>query len=176
MREALSTLAMSIALGAGLGACDKVLGIEELSREGAVFVDSGGTIDPFFCNDDSDFEPNDSSGIATPTGVGNQLPDVSLLELAICPSTDVDFFQFAVPVSQVVDVTASIDFAASDGDLELDLLFVDGTPIVSGIIVGPDPGFKEANVSGLETGTYFVRVRSTDGSENNYTINIRLDF
>ena len=49
MREIVSTLLLSVALGAGLGACDKVLGIEELSGEGTVKVSDAnrGQIDAF---------------------------------------------------------------------------------------------------------------------------------
>ena len=97
---------------------------------------------------------------------------VRLVSLAICPSTDQDFFRFDIEVN-ATDATVEIEYQANRGTLSLDLLNESGSSISSGIAVGGNENLVRAAVPNLPTGTYFAHVRSEgEGVENNYSMEI----
>lgn len=126
----------------------------------------------FTCANDSEIEPNESLSDPTLTSIPQVQTSVRLVSLAICPSTDQDFFRFDIETN-ATDATIEIEYQANRGTLRLDLLNDSGSSISSGIAVGGNENIVRAAVPNLPTGTYFAHVRSEgDGVENNYSIEI----
>lgn len=126
----------------------------------------------FSCANDSEIEPNESLNDPTLTSIPQVQNSVRLVSLAICPSTDQDFFRFDIEVN-ATDATVEIEYQSNRGTLRLDLLNESGSSISTGIAVGGNEDLVRAAVPNLPTGTYFAHVRSEgEGVENNYSIEI----
>jgi hypothetical protein len=127
----------------------------------------------FTCENDSSLEPNDAPNQAYITPIPNAGLTYALFGLSVCPGTDVDHFKFGVNAAANLEVTV---VGLSDRmSLRLDLLNSSGTVIYSGTPVnGSEQQVKmEMGSNRLGIGDYFVRVRSSDGVENNYNITIK---
>lgn len=127
----------------------------------------------FSCQNDSQLEPNDAPNQAYITSIPDARPDDSLLGMAICPSTDVDHFKFGVDAAANLQI--SVVGLSDRAPLQVDLLNSGGSVIMSGTPVqGAEQQVKlEMGSNRLGTGDYFVRVRSSDNTENNYNLEIK---
>ncbi len=126
----------------------------------------------FVCNNDSDFEPNESLGDPTLTTIPAVDTSVRYVSLAICPTTDQDFFRFEV-ATNATNVTAEIEYQAGRGTLALDILNNTGVSISSAQAVGGNPNILRAAIPNLPVGIYFAQVRAGEaGVQNNYSIEI----
>lgn len=127
----------------------------------------------FTCSNDSETEPNES--LNDPTLIIPRTDKASRLVLAICPSTDQDFFSFDIE-TKGTDVVVEIAYQANRGTLLLDLLNSTGSSISAGIPVAGNANIVRAAVPNLPIGTYLAHIRSEgDGVENNYTLEIAIN-
>ncbi len=137
--------------------------------------DGGGDVDAgggnVTCNDDSEIEPNNDTTSPTNTTIPLQELTYSLVGLAICPATDVDVFRFSTDVRDR-NLKAEISFDESVTTLQLEVLNNTGTTIRMGTPVSGSPGVVRAEVRSLPLGDYFVSVRSSNATENNYSIEL----
>ncbi len=132
----------------------------------------GGGGGPVTCNDDSMIEPNESITDPTLTSIPSVQPSVRLVSLAICPSTDQDFFHFEVTTNGT-NVTAEVEYDAASGLLALDVLNNGGVSISSAQPAAGNPNILRAAIPNLPIGIYYAQVRSAEsGVENNYSIEI----
>ena len=149
----------------------------ELKGDDTVRADAGpdqpdGNGGNFVCNNDSDFEPNESLGDPTITTIPEVDDSVRYVSLAICPSTDQDFFRFEV-ATNATNVTAEVEYQAGRGTLALDILNNTGVSISSAQPVGGNPNILRAAIPNLPVGIYFVQVRAgEEGVQNNYSVEI----
>ncbi len=135
-------------------------------------ADAGGDVGPVTCNDDSLIEPNESISDPTLTSIPEVQPSARLVSLAICPSTDQDFFKFEVTTNGT-NVTAEIEYQAASGLLALDVLNNSGVSISSAQPVAGNGNILRAAIPNLPIGIYFAQVRAAEsGVENNYVIEI----
>jgi hypothetical protein len=133
-------------------------------------ADGGGG--SFTCNNDSEIEPNESLSDPTLTAIPEAQASVRYVSLAICPSTDQDFFRFEI-ATNATNVTAEVEYQAGRGALALDILNNTGVSISSAQPVGGNPNILRAAIPNLPVGIYFAQVRSAeDGVQNNYSIEI----
>ena len=122
------------------------------------------------CNDDSSIEPNDTTGSAWTTPIPDTMPSVSLVQLAICPTSDLDLFRFRVEVNGK-NMKATVTTVVADGLLSLRILNGSGTAIATGQAIGANDIVVAVN--NLAIGTYFVEVGAGAADvKNNYTIDI----
>lgn len=126
----------------------------------------------FGCADDSALEPNQTTSNPTITSIPDLGTSYELINIAICPGSDVDVFSFRIEGAPA-DVSAEIEFDANVTVLRLAILTGAGATIVVGSQSGSDPNTVIANVLNLAPGTYYARVSSTQGIQNNY--DLRLD-
>lgn len=117
--------------------------------------------------DDSDPPPpvgcedgNDDTSTATALAVG-----ADPLDAEIC-SGDEDFYRFTIPADG--QVTATLTFTHADGDLDAELLDVDGAVLRSSSSSNDD----EVLELDLDAGDYGLRVYGYQGAENDYTVAI----
>lgn len=122
------------------------------------------------CNDDGVIEPNNSLADPTITTIPQLADTYRLVGLAICPSTDNDYFRFEIDVPGK-SVTIDVTYQASRGTLLLDMLDNSGTSVRKGSPTGGDPNVLRAQIPSTPQGVYFAHVRG-DGTQNNYSIEI----
>ena len=128
---------------------------------------------PFECADDSSVEPNDTIERATPTPIPVMADSYELGGLAVCPTVDVDIFEFAVTASGT-EVAVDIRYSAGRGGLLLDLVNAAGGVVATSAVVDGDLGHLRAAVPQAEPALFYARVRAaTMGIQNNYSIEIR---
>lgn len=135
-----------------------------------VVPDSG----PFVCNDDGAIDDNNTIGTATLTPIPDIRDDYELVGLAVCPTTDVDIYQFRVDQSGK-NLRVDIRFRPENGTLLLDVLNSSGLSITSGMAIGQDPDdptltVVQAVVMNMAADTYYAQVQATPGVQNNYGI------
>lgn len=121
------------------------------------------------CNDDTSIEPNDTTATAWTTPIPASRPDISLVQLAICPDTDKDLFRFGVEVNDK-NVRATVTTVVADGSLLLQVLNGAGAVIANGQATGADKIIVAVN--NLAIGTYYIQVSAPVGVQNNYTLDI----
>ena len=91
----------------------------------------------------------------------------SLAGLSIHDESDIDYYKFAIKEKGSADDWIAIDYKASLGDLDLEILDADGNVVAwSRTAENTDT----ASLKGLETGDYYIRVTGYDGAANNYTL------
>lgn len=134
-------------------------------RPDAGNADDGG-IPGLVCNPEMGLEPNesidDATRITVPTG-----DSFRLLNLAICPSGDDDYFEFDVPTSNT-DVVVEIEYMAVRGKLNLELLKGDGVSIGAGGPVSGNDNILRVAIPNIAQDTYFVHISGEPGIQNNY--------
>jgi hypothetical protein len=127
----------------------------------------------FQCANDSSIEPNDMPQSAFITPLPFQ-QSYTLVGLAICPSTDVDHYRISVDAN--FNFEATVQSVAGRNPLAVALVDASGDVIVDGAtVVGGMPNVVrlEAVAALISPGTYYVRVRSADGTENNYDLQLK---
>ena len=146
-------------------------------------IDSGGG--PTDCNDDSSFEPNDQYecppgqapaecdllGSATPTAIGAAATTTNFNDMAICPGADKDHFRMNIPQAQT-DILVAVTFEIGGGDLRVDILNSSGSSIATGSPVSSNR--IEAMITASTPGTYYARVQSAQGDDNNYHVRLSI--
>jgi hypothetical protein len=161
------------ALALALSACTAILDFSEpvnktdaAPEDAAVASDAGTDATPAVC---TTFEPNESIAAAT---------SISAMDVAsaICSSSDLDFFRFAVLAGQ--DVTITLNFTAAGGDdLDLRLLDSDGAVISSSTGTSSPEEITRTLADGpqLAEGTYHIEVVGTSvGPVVPYSINLMI--
>ncbi|MCP4449657.1 MAG: hypothetical protein GY811_30650 [Myxococcales bacterium] len=144
-----------------------------IGEDPAIRADGGGAGD-LVCNNDSELEPNESISDPTLTGIPN-VQTFARYVVAICPSSDQDFFRFEVLVD-TANVTAEVEYLAGRGLLSLNILTVSGVSIGTGLPVGDNANILRATMPNLAIGIYYAQVRSGEaGAQNNYSIEIITD-
>lgn len=140
--------------------------------DGAPGDDGGGGGGNFVCNNDSEIEPNESLSDPTLTGIPSVQTSVRYVSLAICPSTDQDFFRFEIAVN-ATNVIAEIEYQANRGELSLNILDNAGSSISTALPAAGNPNILRAAIPNLPIGIYYAQVRSVEaGVQNNYSIEI----
>lgn len=145
---------------------------EQICELGASVVDGGGGGDggDLECNDDSSIEPNDMTSNAWVTPIPSTMPSVSLVQLAICPTTDKDLFRFGVEANGK-NMKATITTDVASGPLLLQILNGAGATIANGQAVSQTEIVVAVN--NLAIGSYYVQVAANgEDVQNNYTIDI----
>lgn len=148
------------------------------SNSGAVDrADSGpsnGDADPqdLTCNNDSEIEPNNSIDSPTITTIPSSGP-FRLVNLAICPTGDQDYFQFIVEANGV-DAVVEINYMSNRGTLGLELLTGNGTILSTGAPVSGNSDILRVAIPNIPQDTYFARVFGEVGIQNNYVFEISL--
>jgi hypothetical protein len=121
------------------------------------------------CNDDSQYEPNETLQAATATAIGAGAMTQVFDNMAICPSSDVDTFRMSIPTAQsMIDVRVS--FNPMVGVLGMAILNQSGQVVPNGM--GTMQGNQLRATPTVATGgIYYVQVTSTSG-QNNYSMQI----
>lgn len=124
------------------------------------------------CNDDSDIEPNDTTSQAFLTPIPTFASCTSMVNLAVCPSTDKDLYSFRIESSTENNLRATVTTDVSRGMLELKVLEGSGATIASGVVI--DGNTIQVTVPNMSIGTFYVQVGApTDSSvQNNYALEI----
>jgi hypothetical protein len=132
-----------------------------------------GNIDSSFdCANDDEIEPNDDMASATNTLIPSVNETYRLVNLSICPDTDVDVFLFGVVVAPK-NLQADVEYMSANGQLVLEVLNAAGAVIGTGEAVDGMPDLLRAEVPNLPSNPdYYVRVSAPAGVQNNYTIDI----
>jgi len=127
----------------------------------------------FVCADDGSLEPNDMPNRAFVTPIPSAGTKYSLLGLAVCPTGDIDHFQFGVTANGT-NLEASVVSVAGRAPLQLNLLTTTGAVIATGLSDTATPQRVKLEVSNrLAVGTYVIQVKSPDMAENNYDLVIK---
>lgn len=173
-----SGAALAFGLGASLAGCTFLLDFDEPLDPGnadasAVFdardvADAGASFDAALAANCDAFEPNDT--LVTPAAI---TPGV--LQAAICPDADVDFYSFSLLGNTNLTITLAFDNESSDLNLRLYneagavVAAAVGTDAVEQIVRGP------AQTNELPAGTYRVEVFSaTADSTLDYDLTLDL--
>lgn len=127
--------------------------------------------DTFACNDDTLLGSNENINTATTIPIPSLADTYRLRNLAICPSSDVDVFRFAVDRTGKT-ISVEIELNATRGGLLLDILNSSGVSVRAGEAVGGDPSHIRAELFNAPMGTYHVQVKATPGVKNNYSISV----
>jgi hypothetical protein len=133
--------------------------------------DGGGG--PFQCNTDPN-EPNESpsGGSSTLSTItpGGATTDV-FQNVSICPSSDIDVYQLSAMAGK--SIIARIMFDSSQGDLTIEILNSGGSVLTSGTM---ETNQSTATTVTSYTGAFYVRVKSTNGmDQNNYTLQLSVN-
>ena len=91
----------------------------------------------------------------------------SLADLTIHNGTDKDFFALTLINDGTAQNFVSIAFDASAGDLNLNLLNASGTSVKTGVVTADG---KRIDLTGLASGTYYIRVMGSSKATNTYTL------
>jgi len=145
---------------------------EQICERGSGGADANGGSDGsnLNCNDDSSIEPNDTTANAWVSPIPSTMSSVSLVQLAICPSTDKDLFRFGVEVNGK-NMKATVTTDVASGPLLLQVLNGAGATIANGTATSQTQIVVAVN--NLAIGSYYVSVAANgEGVENNYTIDI----
>lgn len=135
--------------------------------------DAGGGGGDFTCDDDSPLEPNNSISDPTLTNIPSLKSYIRLVQLAICPSGDQDYFRFDVEVGGT-NALAEIEFDPIHGGLVVEMLNSSGVSISVGQPIGGNEGIVRVAVANLAVGTYYALVHGADASlQNNYKITVQ---
>jgi len=144
---------------------------------------SGGTVDAgadadrtndsgmFSCANDTELEPNNSTTESTITPIPDFGDTYELVNLAICPDTDQDFFRFRID-TMGKNVKVDLTYNSSFGSLNMSVLNSNGDSIRDATPVPGDPNTLRAEVPNLPTGTFYVKVSAPAGIQNNYALSI----
>ena len=111
----------------------------------------------------------DTGGSNDTRATATVLPDLTgtLNDLSIHSRTDNDYFAFTLDNDGTAKNVASIVFDASQGDLNLHLINSSGTSVRTG--TSTENG-KAIDLSGLDAGTYYIRVQGASGAQNTYSL------
>jgi hypothetical protein len=93
-------------------------------------------------------EPNNTLASATPVGVAGSWPD-----LHVCPSSDLDWFEFTLGAGATLDI--EVLFAHAEGDIGITLYDSGGNTAASSNTASDDEGFSYTSTAG---GTYQMAV------------------
>jgi hypothetical protein len=114
------------------------------------------------------YEPNDSQAALDSRGIGTTnspvlgpcgpLTNVTLL--SIHQADNEDYFRFYLPAEGTIGDAVWIDFVNQDGNLDLELLDLDGTVIGSS---ATDAGQESISLDGVAPGWYDVRIYGRGG-------------
>ena len=120
------------------------------------------------CGTDTQLEPNEDTGHAFETPVRNSQATYSLAQLALCPSTDIDTYGFTTTaINQQVTITVTYD--PSQGQLNLNVLNNNGTPSATGT---PSGNTLVVATNRLSIGHWFAQVTGATGVQANYNLHI----
>jgi len=115
------------------------------------------------CSDPA--EPNNMMAAATETHVWNQIPDIQLEELSLCPSMDADYFHLIQPQNcgGVGPACPNLEVLVEFEDLSvtptLAILNFSGAPVAMGGTTST-PGQMKAVLANVAQNQYYVRVTS----------------
>ena len=124
----------------------------------------------FICDTaDSVQEPNDTINSATQTPVASQRNSVTYSDLAICPSTDIDDYEFVIDTDGQ-DAVATITYQSNGAVLKMSVLSSNNVVVAQGQDAGSE--MVRATLNHLAVGDYFVSVSAPVGGENNYSLEI----
>lgn len=122
----------------------------------------------FTCNDDHSIEPNETLQTAFVTPIPDVKACVSMINLAICPTSDKDLFRFRV--DSVMSSRTTITTDVAQGRLDLQMLNSAGAVIGNGSVL--DSQHIQLIINNLAPGAYYVQVSAGGGIENNYSLEI----
>ena len=108
------------------------------------------------------FEPNDTQQTAAYAGVG---PGVTLAALTIDTAADTDWFRFTV--LRTVDILLTVSFEHEQGDLNVEILDSQGTPIAAG---ESEDDNEIIELSNLPPGEYHIRIYGAGDAANTYDL------
>ncbi len=137
---------------------------------GVIGSDGGGNV---VCNDDAEIEPNDSTADPTIIPIPDFGDTYQLVNLAICPQTDLDVFRFRVDVMNK-NAKVEVSYNSGAGLLVLDILNTNGLSITQGAPANGNNDVLRAVVNNLPVGNYYAQVQSAGGTQNNYQIDFAL--
>ncbi len=123
----------------------------------------------FVCNNDNELEPNEAITAARNIIIPSGPDGLRYVSLAICPSTDQDFFLYD-NLTTGTNLVVEIEYQSAQGLLGLDILNSTGVSISSGMPAGGNPNILRATVANLSINKFYIQVRAMEGSENNYSI------
>ncbi len=112
------------------------------------------------CQNDTQFEPNDSASEATPFEAGR------VDNLKICPG-DTDWYRVEVPTQY--QMASAISFTQANGQLQLDLFAEDGTTLLAAGQQDQDLMIVQSDVVQQQT-VMLLRVTGGEGVENSYDL------
>lgn len=127
--------------------------------------------DSFQCANDSAIEPNNDPQSAFITPLDNPARSYSLVGLTICPVGDVDHYRFGISTTGQ-NFEATVTGVAGRTPLVLAILDASGTQIATGAPVAGTPHRIRVELPNPAVGSYYVRVRTPDNSENNYDLSL----
>jgi len=107
-------------------------------------------------------EPNDDRDSATQLGSGGSYDDLEV-------SSEEDSDYFAVEADAGDTITATIEFADDNGDIDLELQDADGNYLDGSISVSDN---ETVSYTVSEAGTYYVEVYSFSGAPTSYDIDV----
>jgi hypothetical protein len=120
------------------------------------------------CGTDTQLEPNEDTSHAFETPVRATSATYALAQLAICPSTDIDTYGFTTTaINQQVTIT--VTYATSQGQLNLNVLNSAGTPSATGT---PQGNTLVVSTNRLSIGHWFAQVTAASGVTANYDLSI----
>lgn len=123
----------------------------------------------FQCHDDSattgDPGGNETPESATPTTIGTGSTTAVFPNMSICPGTDVDVYSVQLAGGRAFQ--ARISFSDLQGLLQIDLLNLQSSTVATGTNT---PNEATVTYTPQTSGTYFVRVKSMGGAQNNYSL------
>lgn len=126
----------------------------------------------FVCADDGT-EPNDMTNRPFVTRIPSGSMSYPLRGLAICPTGDVDNFQFGVTANGT-NLEASVVSVRGLTPLQLNLLTGTGAVIATGASDPVTPEVVSLKVENrLASGQYVIQVKSPDMGQNNYDLVIK---
>ncbi|MCE9578464.1 MAG: hypothetical protein K8W52_35385 [Deltaproteobacteria bacterium] len=120
------------------------------------------------CGTDIQLEPNDDTSHAFETPVRSTSATYSLAQLALCPSSDIDTYGFTTTaINQQVTIT--VTYNPSAGQLNLNVLNSNGTPSATGT---PNGNTLVVSTNRLSIGHWFAQVTGAAGVQANYDLDI----
>ncbi len=120
---------------------------------------------------DAELEPNESITDPTITPIPDFGDDYDLVNLVICPESDIDVFRFRIDVTGK-NGRIEVRYNESQGTLLVDMLNSTGVSIRTATPFGGDNGVLRADVTNMAQGQYFAQVKSMGGIRAAYDISI----
>lgn len=128
----------------------------------------------FQCADDSSIEPNNDPGTAFITPLGDTAQTYSLVGLAVCPAGDKDHYRFRIATAGT-NFEAQVTGVANRSPLSLQVLTASGVMVASGAPVTGSPQVVRIElVNRLAAENYVVLVQSSDSTQNNYDLTMKV--